>query len=629
MLRSVSWLVVSASQAAILLAGVFFADARIAEASDKLPDQAALADAKEDVAQALLAETQGDNATRSKRLTKAWLAAPDLPEANWHLSRIRIADSWRPLAEVVSQAASDPNQEQYRSLRDKAAENPRALRELARWCTKLGWHDRARLHFAQLLANPKAEASQKSEAVEKLNLVQVGGNWLTRDEVAARQQEAKAIQESLAKWRPKLKTLQLTIDGDDFTQRDKAIAELAKLDDPAMIPALESFLLDAKADFQEQAVKKLASFGHYEATIALTRYAVLSDYATARDNAITALRRRPEHEFVPLLLSGLNSPLKSIFRITTNGGAVGHIHAIASESPTTNQLMMVFQLAIPSIRRSSNFDTSDVKTVPGGQPSQVNVDSVTRTSSVADAFRDQRASAATAAGNIESAVRLTNAKRQSDNRRVFEVLEGVTGQQHSRTPSVWWTWWETHNGYSWPKPTQYIFGWRRFQYSAQDYTGMKLSGTIAVSCFLAGTPIRTETGIVPIESIRPGDRVLAQDQDTGELAYKVVLTTTLRPPAKMVEIKAGGEEIYTTLGHPFWVAGRGWQMAKQLKAGDLLHGLAGATPIESVNPAGEHAAHNLVVDDSNTYFVGRGGMLVHDNEFRKPTRAIVPGLVRD
>ena len=136
-------------------------------------------------------------------------------------------------------------------------------------------------------------------------------------------------------------------------------------------------------------------------------------------------------------------------------------------------------------------------------------------------------------------------------------------------------------------------------------------------------------GTVPIESIQPGDRVLAQDQDTGELAYQVVLTTTLRPPAKMLEIKAGGESIHTTLGHPFWVAGRGWQMAKQLKEGDLLHGLAGATPIESINAAGEHAAHNLVVDDDNTYFVGQSGLLVHDNEFRKPTRAIVPGLVRD
>ena len=280
MRRSVSWLAVS----------ILFGWATLARAGDKLPDQAQLAEAKEDVAQALLAEAQGDNSTRSKRLTKAWLAAPDLAEANWHLARIRIADEWRPLAELVSSAANDPDQVQYRSLREKSAASPRALRDLARWCAKLGWNDRARLHYAQLLASPNAEAGQKSEAVEKLNLVSVNGAWLTKEEVQSRQEDAKAIQESLVKWRPRLKALQQIIDGEDFAKRDKAIAEFGKLDDPTMIPALESFLFDAKGDFQEQAVKKLASFAHYEATQALTRYAVLSDFALTRDAATTALK---------------------------------------------------------------------------------------------------------------------------------------------------------------------------------------------------------------------------------------------------------------------------------------------------------------------------------------------------
>src|SRR4029453_2534403 len=129
---------------------------------------------------------------------------------------------------------------------------------------------------------------------------------------------------------------------------------------------------------------------------------------------------------------------------------------------------------------------------------------------------------------------------------------------------------------------------------------------------------------------KPGDHVLSQDQDSGELAYKVVLRTTLRPPSKMVTIKAGGEEIVTTLGHPFWVCRQGWKMAKQLQAGDLLHSLGGAVEIESVEPlAREPRAYNLVVDDFNPYFVGQSGLLGHDNEFRKPTRAIVPGLVVD
>ena len=37
--------------------------------------------------------------------------------------------------------------------------------------------------------------------------------------------------------------------------------------------------------------------------------------------------------------------------------------------------------------------------------------------------------------------------------------------------------------------------------------------------------------------------------------------------------------------------------------------------------------YNLVVADFNTYFVGESGILVHDNTPRKPTRAVVPGML--
>jgi hypothetical protein len=68
-------------------------------------------------------------------------------------------------------------------------------------------------------------------------------------------------------------------------------------------------------------------------------------------------------------------------------------------------------------------------------------------------------------------------------------------------------------------------------------------------------------------------------------------------------------------------------MAKQLQPGNLLHGLGGAVTIESVEQLpDEQPAHNLVVDGFNTYFVGQAGVLVHDNEFRRPTTSIVPGL---
>ena len=44
--------------------------------------------------------------------------------------------------------------------------------------------------------------------------------------------------------------------------------------------------------------------------------------------------------------------------------------------------------------------------------------------------------------------------------------------------------------------------------------------------------------------------------------------------------------------------------------------------------AAEYPQGYLVVPSMNTYFVGRTGLLVHDNLFREPTTALIPGFVK-
>jgi hypothetical protein len=120
--------------------------------------------------------------------------------------------------------------------------------------------------------------------------------------------------------------------------------------------------------------------------------------------------------------------------------------------------------------------------------------------------------------------------------------------------------------------------------------------------------------------------VLAQDVDTGELAYKPVTGRTVRPPSEILKLKIGEEDVFTTRGHPFWVSGVGWRMAKELGDGAILYAVTGSARLQAVESTGEAEAYNLVVVDFNTYFVGESGILVHDNTPREPTRAIVPGL---
>ena len=88
---------------------------------------------------------------------------------------------------------------------------------------------------------------------------------------------------------------------------------------------------------------------------------------------------------------------------------------------------------------------------------------------------------------------------------------------------------------------------------------------------------------------------------------------TLRPPAPMIAIGTGPHTLLATRGHPFWVNGQGWQMAKQLKVGAVLHGLNGAIVVDRLGEAPAREAYNLVVSDFDTYFVGDERILVHDN----------------
>jgi hypothetical protein len=120
--------------------------------------------------------------------------------------------------------------------------------------------------------------------------------------------------------------------------------------------------------------------------------------------------------------------------------------------------------------------------------------------------------------------------------------------------------------------------------------------------------------------------VLAENPESGELAFKAVLDRTTRPPAPLLEISLGQQKIRVTPGHPFWVAGENWQMAKHLRRGDRLHTIAGPAPITEIAESAPAATYNLVVDNWHNYFVSDRRVLVHDNAPQRPTIMRLPGV---
>jgi hypothetical protein len=131
---------------------------------------------------------------------------------------------------------------------------------------------------------------------------------------------------------------------------------------------------------------------------------------------------------------------------------------------------------------------------------------------------------------------------------------------------------------------------------------------------------------MPVEKVVPGDRVFCCDPETGRLMLKPVLQQTVRPRGKLMKIRAGGEEFQASGGHVFWVAGRGWLKARDLREGMRLHTIRGTVPVEAVEPGTSRASFSLIVADFHTFFAGKAMMLTHDNTIRKPTHCLVPGL---
>ena len=135
-------------------------------------------------------------------------------------------------------------------------------------------------------------------------------------------------------------------------------------------------------------------------------------------------------------------------------------------------------------------------------------------------------------------------------------------------------------------------------------------------CFVAGTLVTTEDGQEPIEEIEVGDKVLSEDETTGEVAVKTVTETYINETDELIHIGVNGETISATPSHPFYVDKLGWTLARSLKAGDVLVLSNGElVTVEWVQHEileSPIKVYNFEVQDFHTYFVGECGVLVHN-----------------
>lgn len=579
------------------LAVVMGALAAAARADDGATKSATLATspAAELVEQALRAEFSGNMLERAMLLRKAIAADPDYAPAHWQHGEIRAKDGWLSIDDSMKQLRRAGDVAQYRRRQATTPFNTGAQRQLGDWCAAAGLDAQARVHWATALAlQPNSPA-----LLSKLGLVRNG-----RDLVPAAQLQQIRHQDNEAKvtamrWSQALKRIEIEYRSRDAHRVSEAISQLRAIKDVSALPTMETASTNGGPAFANLIVEAIAAMPEQAATDALVREAVSSQYDTVRESAAAALKERSLFSYVPTLISILQAPIRVEFEQYFDEANSRHRLAMFQDGP-----LAAYQVL------SANGSSFDLNL--GLHPKRGTFD-----------FKMQAHEDDTLEQDLKLARQAEELNQKSEfwNARAIEALGATTGQQAGDQPADWWKWWLDYNEiYQYPEKPVLV--------AARNYTPLPSRfRTHYSSCFVAGTKVWTMDGPMPIEQVKPGECVLAQLPATGELAYRPVVTTTVRPESPVRAIKTSRDTILATRGHPFWVSGAGWRMVKELKVGDRLHSMAGPVEIIAAEDAAPAVCYNLVVAEFGNYFVGEEKILVHDNTIRDVTPVLVPGLV--
>ena len=126
--------------------------------------------------------------------------------------------------------------------------------------------------------------------------------------------------------------------------------------------------------------------------------------------------------------------------------------------------------------------------------------------------------------------------------------------------------------------------------------------------------------------------VLSANAETMETNYKPVLETYVRKVDKLVHLTVNGEEIITTVDHPFYVNGQGFVNAVDLCIGsELIDRNGNILKVEQIFRErlydGTCDVYNFKVDEYHTYFVGQSSILVHNADYA--TRTPKQGVIKE
>ena len=535
------------------------------------------------VKRALQAELSGLSRTRDELLTEAINLDPSFAPARWHSGQVLMTEEdgqehWMSIKDAEKTASQNPLLAQYAKMRLSKADDATGNEALAKWCQRRGLAERAKVHWARVL---KYQPNHQT-AFRRLDLKKYQGRWFTQTQVAEIKKQKVRAAKLRKQWLPTLLSWRRVFLGKDTKAQEKVRRELNQTASAELVGLLETQLSPYDQQLALTVVDSLAGVKEQVATESLVRHAVMSKWSSVRTAATNQLKKRPLHGYVPILIDAMMSPYQ--------------FNSWSVRSPLDEDNVVALNYSVGQKGKHADHLLNGTVNILGA-PDRDSADDIR------EELRDR--------------INELNEAAEQFNEPIWQVLKSTTGQNLENDPSKWNDWWNDYNEYHIP------------EYKPVFTSYQRTSAIIPIrpySCFPAGTLVSTQTGRKPIEDIRVGDYVLSQNPVSGELAYRPVLQTSERQSDAIMAVAFNSETLLVTRGHPVWVNGRQWQMAKQMRRGDILHGVDRPVKVDAIRSATINTAvYNLVVADFHTYFVGNSRVLVHDNSIYSPPGVSVPG----
>jgi hypothetical protein len=584
---------------------------------------------------ALWCETHGLSSERTKHLTIASTLDPSNVLARGLMGLMAFQGNWAKPDQVEEEIHEDPKlQVLVREYLDRRVRTPPknvdAQLRLAAWCLENGLKDEAMAHYHLVTRlDPSRDIAWLRIGFKKHH-----DRWFKPDDLAAQKLDAERQKRADTQWKSRLEKLREAMESPVESRRLKAERELYQITDPRAVPMIFKLFGNTGERMQLVAVELLSQIDGSTASFDMLAIGLQSQSSAVRERAAQALSRRDPRDLIGWLVALVRKPFKYELK-PGDGPGSNAVLMVDGERFDIRRLYRLPGVNVDIISPANVGFARALDMIPVPIPPYAGNSAVLEQKSMYATYQMTEGLLASALMN-EATIRSSAVKQSLDNDiqmleglnaqieqangRILPLLDALTGQNFGADPRAWQSWWADQLGlvlddrYAENKPT------------LTDFVGLPEVIRPHHACFRAGTMVQTLSGPRKIESIAVGDRVVAQNTETGALCLRAVLGTYINGPAETLKIAVDGETIIATGIHRFWKAGSGRTMARDLKAGDHVRKIGGIATIQSIEPGPTEKVFNLTVAENRDFLVGSAGLLVHDYSFVLPVPEPFDGL---